>query len=508
MRDLDLLRLERRVGLMLAPFAGGPGVALGVARDGALLLRRAFGQASIEGGVPLAPDTVFRIASVSKHVTCAALWLLERDGKLSLQDPVGRFLPHLPEAFRSLPLDLLARNASGVWDMFEVARMGGADLSLPLGEDALDGMIARATGFSFAPGARFLYCNTGFRWLGQAIEHVTGEALAAFLERRVFAPLGMTRTRHVPDPLAVVPGLATAYLSDERRAPHGFPVGGEGGLVSTVEDLALWARGLSLGTLGPGLEAALSTPRPFTGGAMNAYALGLEVEEWRGLRLVSHGGLWPGFRTAFLRVPEKRITVMAIANGAAIDPLALGMEALEAALEGEGALAPAPAATPREGWAGRWVCPEEGLSLDVEEGAAARMHGVPFPLVPAPGGAWAARRSAFPFTLRAAPGGLEATVDAGHRLRFVPAPGGLPPGLDGHWRCAETGAEWRIAGEHAEVSGPLRAGVAARVEGLGHGLARLRLPSVLGEAWIDVAPRDGALQAQMGRARGLVLTRA
>ena len=211
MRDLDLLRLERRVSLMLAPLAGGPGAAVGVARDGALLLRRGGGLASLEHQVPIGPDTAFRIASVSKHITCAALLLLEREGKLRLDDPLGKHLPRLPAAFHPLPLRLLAQNRAGVRDMFEVARLGGLDLSHPLDEAGLDGLIAPATGLNFTPGHRFLYSNTGFRWLGQVIEAADGAPLAEVLERRIFAPLGMTRTRQrtlrpiPPFPCAALP---------------------------------------------------------------------------------------------------------------------------------------------------------------------------------------------------------------------------------------------------------------------------------------------------------------
>jgi CubicO group peptidase (beta-lactamase class C family) len=333
MRDLDLLRLERRVALMLAPLADQPGAAVGVARDGALLLRRAAGLASVELRQPIGPATCFRIASVSKQFTCAAILLLAREGKLSLADPVRRHLPALPEAFASITLDHLARNCSGVRDMFDLARLGGADLSTPVSESELDGLIARQTGLNFAPGTRFLYSNTGFRWLGQVVEQVSGEPLASYLDRRIFQRLGLTHTRHTPDLLTPVEGLATGYLADGRRAPHAFPLGGEGGLVSSVEDLALWARSLSVGALGGDMESLLEAQAPFSNGVLNRYALGLEAEKWRGLRLVSHGGLWPGFKTAFLRVPEKRLAVIVIANNAALDPHHMALQVLEAALE-------------------------------------------------------------------------------------------------------------------------------------------------------------------------------
>lgn len=508
MRDLDLLRLENRISLILAPLAGGPGAAVSVSRDGALLVAQGGGLASIEHGIPVTPATRFRIASVSKHLTCAVLLMLQAEGRLHLDDPIGRHLPHLPAPLASLPLRLLASNRSGARDMFEVARLGGLDLSVPLAEAELDALIARATALNFAPGTRFLYSNTGFRWLGQAIERIEGAPLADVLHRRIFAPLGMAATLHTPDLLAPVPGLATPYLADGRRAPHGFPLGGEGGLVSTVEDLALWAHALSQGTLGE-LEAPLSEAQPFPGGAIGTYALGLEAEEWRGLRLLSHGGLWPGFKTAFLHLPVRRLTVTAICNGAALDPLAMALAVLEAALAGDGALRPAPAAPSAEGLPGCWISREAGLSLDIAEDLTARMHGAPFPLVPGADGRWVARRPAFPLALRPPRDGVMAVeFDAGVTHGFTRAPGAPLPALDGTWRCEELGVEWRFAGEAVTLSGPLRRGTRGRVSALAPGFLRVRAPSVFGEAWWDVLEDDPRLAVNAGRARGMVFGRA
>nr|MCU0945438.1 beta-lactamase family protein [Rubritepida sp.] len=344
MRDLDLLRLERRVGQMLVPLVEMPGAAVGVARDGMLLLRRAAGLASIELSAPIGVGTTFRIASVSKQFTCAAILLLAREGRLRLDDALGAHLPWLPPAAGAVTLDQAMRNMGGLRDMLDLARLGGADLATPATAAELDAMVARAEGLNFAPGTRFLYSNTGFRLLGQVVEALEGRPLAEVLEQRIFAPLGMTRTRHTPDLAAPVPGLATGYLPDGaggwKRAPHGFPLGGEGGLVSGVEDLALWARCLSTSSIVPGLEQELEAIAPFANGRPNPYARGLEVELWRGLTAVSHGGLWPGYKTAFLRVPQKRITVIVIANNATLDPHHMALQVLEAALQGDPDLAP------------------------------------------------------------------------------------------------------------------------------------------------------------------------
>ena len=514
MRDLDLLRLERRVGLMLAPLVEQPGAAVGVARDGALLLRRSVGLASVELHVPLSVTTTFRIASVSKQFTCAAILLLAQDGLLSPTDLVRQHLPELPDSLAAVTLDHLMRNASGLRDMLELLRLGGADLGTPVTEAELDAAIARQTTLNFAPGTRFLYSNSGFRLLGQVVERVSGRSLADFLDARVFQPLGMTRTHHTPDLASPVPGLATGYLPAHgggfTRAAHGFPLGGEGGMVSGVEDLALWARSLSVGGLGGGVEAALQTTTAFPHGPVNRYALGLELEDWRGLQLMSHGGLWPGYKTAFLRIPEKRLTVIVIANNAKLDPHHMALQVLEAALDGDPSLKPAPPAFDHSGMTGTWLCESEGLSLDIAGDATGRMHGVPFALVPTADGRMSARRGGFPF--QAAPpvdGVMEVEFDAGHRALFRRAALIPPPALDGAWHCAELAAEWRIVDGVVHALGPIRRGTPWSITALGPRHLRVAIPSSLYEGWADVvlAPDGQSLMVNASRARGLVFLR-
>lgn len=515
MRDLDLLRLERRVGLMLAPLAEQPGATIGVTRDGVLLLRRSVGLASLDLHAPLGVTSCFRIASVSKQFTCAAILLLERDGLLSPGDPVRRHLPELPESLGSITLDHLMRNSSGLRDMLELLRLGGADLATPVTPADLNAAIARQTTLNFAPGSRFLYSNSGFWLLGRVIERVSGLSLAEFLESRIFLPLGMTRTRHTPDLTRPVRGLATGYLPDGAggftTARHGFPLGGEGGLVSCVEDLALWARSLSVGGLGGEIETRLEATAPFTGGAMNRYALGLDVEHWRGLRLVSHGGLWPGYKTAFLRVPDKRLTVIALTNNAALDPHHMALQVLEAALGNDPTLQPEPPALDHSAMTGSWVSESDGLSLDITAEGTARMHGVPFALTPTADGRMKARRGAFPF-LASLPVGdaMEVELDAGHRALFrraVPLP---PPALEGTWHCAELAAVWRIADGVMQAEGPVRRGPASAITALGPRHLRVAMPSSLFEGWADaVLAEDGrSMVVNASRARGLVFTRA
>ncbi|WP_135467631.1 serine hydrolase domain-containing protein [Crenalkalicoccus roseus] len=533
MAELGLLALRRAARRLLAPFEGAraPGAALGLVRGGALVLHEGAGMASIELGVPIGPETCFRIASVSKQFTCAAILLLAREGRLSPEDDIRAHLPELPDLRARITLDHLMRNTSGLRDVLELMRMGGADLSQPCGTEHLLAAILRQRGLNFPPGSRFLYSNTGFLLLGQVVERVAGEPLGAFLERRILLPLGMTRTRLTPEAEAVVPGLATGYLPREGgfvQARHGFPLGGEGGLVSCVEDLALWDRALATGhVIGRDLAEALTMQAPFANGRMNRYARGLEVGEYRGLRTVDHGGLWPGFRSAFLRVPDLSLTVIALANHGGVDPHLLAQQLLDAAVEGLPGVRPAPAPPPRaalEPLLGRWIEPETATTLEFSLTGAGELqavqHGVPFALVPTGDGRLTARRGGFPFLVAPPEGGeLVVETSAGTLSRFRRAPEGaaLPADLAGPWRCAELDAAWSIAPEGGEmaarVRGPLVSAGPWRITPVAPDAFRVHVPGTLFPGWLDgrvlrdAAGRAEALSVSGGRARDLRFAR-
>ncbi|MBR0670894.1 serine hydrolase domain-containing protein [Neoroseomonas soli] len=523
-RDLDLMSLERRVEALLAPFAakGSPGCTIGIVRDGALVLHRSAGLASIEHEVPVGPSTTFRIASVTKQFTCAAALLLAEDGVLSPEDDLAAFIPELPDLGARVTVDHVMRNTSGIRDMLELMRLGGLDLSDACTGADLLAAICRQRGLNFAPGSRFLYSNSGFFLLGLAVERAAGMPLGAFLEQRIFTPLGMTRTRLTPTTSELVPGLATGYLpatGNFTRAAHGFALGGEGGLVSCVEDLALWARNYETGRVGgPALVEALQQRARFTNGALNLYARGLEAGEHRGVPTIGHGGLWPGYKTAFLRAPAERLAVIVITNHGGADPGAIAAQVLEAALAGTAGLTPVPplpAHAALEAMTGRWVNAGEGASFDVFLDPAgqpmARSHGVPFALAPLPDGALTARRGVFCFTLRPAGAALEVEADAGQRSVFqrAPAEAAMPENLPGRYACAELGTEWTI-GDDRRVSarGPHAVGGPWRLEPVAPGLLRMHVPGSLFDTWYDIRLLPGgALEANGARARRLVFER-
>jgi D-aminopeptidase len=534
MANLDTTKLSRRIDAAIAAWnaPGAPGVTAGVVVDGTLVAHRSAGLASVELGVPIGPETTFRIASVSKQFTCAAILMLAAEGRLAVDDDVRKHIPELADFGHRITLDHLMHNTSGLRDMLEIMRMGGADLSHPVRPEELMAGICRQRTLNFEPGSRYLYSNTNFLLLGRVVERVSGEKLRDFLQARIFGPAGMNATRMVESTTEIVPDLCTGYLPSGGgyvRAQHSFPLHGEGALVSSVIDLALWHRNYTTATAcGSEVIAQLMEREAFTNGAMNSYARGLQVNQLRGLATVSHGGLWPGFKTEFLRLPERDIAIIVIANNAAADPYQIGQRILASLLEGVAGVHPVPEMPKAEAlaaWAGRFLARDQPSTLELTLSKTGVLsgssNGVPFGLKAEGDGRLLANRSSRDLTLRLSSDAqsLEVEQDAGIATTYyrVQPGGSLPADLPGTYRSEEMAATWTITardgGYWVEIDGPVAHAPAWELEAIEGDIVRLYAPSNLYRSWLDIRVRrhDGGRVAGLfvngGRVRNLVFTR-
>jgi CubicO group peptidase (beta-lactamase class C family) len=473
-KSIAFLSLERRIDAMFARYTrpGSPGAVVAVMQRGEVEICKGYGLASIEHGVPIAPHTRFRIASVSKQFTVTTALLLAAEGKLKLSDPPHKYLREL----KPLPvtIDQMMRNSSGLPDFLELLRLGGHGLDRPARAADFLAAAARNGHLNFAPGSRFLYSNTNFVLLGFIIERLTKKKLGDVMAERIFRPLGMTSTMLAPDIDTVIPKLATGYLGDDktgfRRAALGYAQGGEGGLTSSIEDLLIWSQHYDQPVLDKTLPTQLAAAAPLTGGHANHYRRGVGVGEVRGLETVGHGGFWPGFRTEFLRVPAADLTVIVIANLGSIDPWRLAHAIAADALAGDRRLKPGlePLTESEiEPIAGTWFNAQEPALFDLAwraGEAVVTQNGVPFVLARRPGGWFGAERGSFEFMIKAAKGTLRVDLGAGRVLTFkkLGKRTAVPAALAGTYVSRDSGATWDIGrrGDRWEmaVSGPLIAG--------------------------------------------------
>jgi CubicO group peptidase (beta-lactamase class C family) len=337
---LDAARIDAAFAEYDKP--GSPGCAVGVVESGTIVYARGYGSASLEHDVPITPGTLFDLGSTSKQITSTAVALLVLDGKVSLDDDIRKYLPEIREFRRSPAITVrrLLDHTSGLRDYTDLLSMEGhAESDLTTTPQGL-AILARQKGLNFPAGQEFRYTNSGHFLASILVKRVSGKSLREFARERIFAPLGMSDTTYLDDHTLVVPRRATGY------SPHdggGFEVAmsdweqvGDGGVQSSIEEMALWAANLDTGDRlgGRPLLDLLHTPGKLADGTPIPYGLGLFLGTHRGLKLVEHGGAWAGYRANLMRIPERRVDVITLCNISTARTAKLAMAALDAALDG------------------------------------------------------------------------------------------------------------------------------------------------------------------------------
>ena len=355
-------RLLARVDSVFAQFdhTRSPGCALGVIEDGRLVIGRGYGMANLEHGIALSPTSVFRIGSTSKQFTAAVMVLLQQEGRLSLDDDVRKYLPKLPEYERSISIRQLMHHTSGIRDYLTLMSLAGVRDDDWYTDEEVVNMLARQRELNFLPGDEFLYSNSGYFLLSQIVKRVSGKSLREYAATRIFAPLGMTHTHFHDDHREVVANRASGYAPDGpgfRVSMTTLDMVGDGGVFTTVEDLARWDRNFHEPEVG-GAEfwREMLTRGVLTSSDTLPYALGLRHGEYRGLSTVSHGGAFVGYRAEMLRFPSERFTVVCLCNVSIANPTRLARRVADVLLEDR--LGP-PEQPPDAGSEGRATPPPE-----------------------------------------------------------------------------------------------------------------------------------------------------
>ncbi|MFC1651330.1 serine hydrolase domain-containing protein [Candidatus Latescibacterota bacterium] len=320
-----------------------PGCALSVMRNGALIYERGYGMANLEYGIPITPQSVFHVASVSKHFTAMAVELLVNEGKVSWDDNIRDYVPEVPDFGTTITLRHLVHHVSGIRDQWNLLLMAGWrwEADVVTQKDVLD-ITSRQTALNFEPGSRFMYSNTGFTLLAVVVERVTGKSFREFTTERIFRPLGMENTHFHDDHQMIVKNRAWAYAPDEgglyglKNSIPDFDVVGATSLFTTVHDMAAWDRNFYTGKIG-GKEALdrLHERYVLTSGDTIPYAHGLFLGKYRGLRTVSHSGGDAGYRSHFLRFPDQRFTITIFANFPSSNPANLARRVADIYLEND-----------------------------------------------------------------------------------------------------------------------------------------------------------------------------
>jgi D-alanyl-D-alanine carboxypeptidase len=295
---------------------GLPSVSLVILEEGKVTKTAAYGVADVVRGTPAAPDTVYKIGSVSKQFIATGIMLLVQDGRLKVDDPISRYLEGTPPTWQPLTIRHLLTHTGGI------VRESPAFDPRKVQSDADVIKAAYPLPLRFTPGSKWEYCNVGYFALAEIITRVSGTPWQQFMHERVFKPAGMMVTA----PTNITPTLrnrAFGYTGDDnsRQADDWLALRPSGAFLSTAGDLAKWDALLYTDkVLSEASRREMWTPVRLNDGTTYPYGLGWRTETLKnGRHVVWHGGSMPGFRAYFGRFPAERVTVILLTNGDDVD---------------------------------------------------------------------------------------------------------------------------------------------------------------------------------------------
>jgi len=303
-----------------------PGCAVGVSQGGKVVLTRSYGMSSIELGVPIAVDSVFPAASISKQFTAMSILLLAKHGKLSLDDPIQKFVAGMREYDTPITVRHLMNHTSGLRDGFGLEGWASPREDGDRNE-RIAWFLSRQRALNFPTGSRYQYNNGAYNLLGIVVKRVSGQSLREFAEANIFKALGMTRTHFHDNPSDIISGVVTGYTPQGNGWRRGSEIPGtvgNSGLQTTVEDLLKWAQNFADPRVGDAaLIASMLTSGVLTNGEKTNYGFGVAIGQYRGASIIEHGGGDQGISTYLARFPEHGLSIAVLCNSDAIPSGAL-----------------------------------------------------------------------------------------------------------------------------------------------------------------------------------------
>ena len=308
-----------------------PGCALGIIQNGKLVYSRGYGMANLEYGIPNSRESVFRIGSTSKQFTAACIVLLSQEGKLNLDDPLSKFFPDFPSYADNITVLHLLNHTSGIRDYLQLAHLKGLSENDWYSDEDVMKWLINQTDLNFKPGAEFIYSNSGYWLLGQIVEAASGMNMADYAKEKIFKPLGMNHTHFHNDHTTIVKNRASGYAPN---GSGGYQISmttldmiGDGGIFTSIEDILIWDKAFySSETLNENFWDTMTDQGVLNNGDAINYAAGLFVSDYKGLRTISHGGAFVGFRAELLRFPTERTSIAIFANRADANPQSMAKQ--------------------------------------------------------------------------------------------------------------------------------------------------------------------------------------
>jgi CubicO group peptidase (beta-lactamase class C family) len=311
---------EKRIDAIFAELDQSqlPGAAVGIAIHGKPVYRKGFGLTNIELPFVLSPSIRMRIYSMTKHFACLAFMLLCEEGKADIDDPLGKYLPELHPVTHKVTMRQLMGHTGGLRDAHDICHLFSGTGRTVSSADLLS-LYRDIDDVNFAPGTAWCYNNGGFLLLSVVIEGITGQSLEENLRGRIFEPVGMYDTLLRRIDTDFVPNSATMHMVNSvgsyEKSYLGTALAGEGGIVSTVDDMLRWLAHMDAPLVGSATTwEAMKAPHTLVNGTSTGYALGLVIDHYRGVETLSHAGGALGANSKMLKVPGAGLDVVIMVN--------------------------------------------------------------------------------------------------------------------------------------------------------------------------------------------------
>jgi CubicO group peptidase (beta-lactamase class C family) len=306
-----------------------PGAAVAVSKDGKIIFQKGYGSAELEYSIPIGSSTVFHIASISKQFTAFAILLLEKEGKLSINDDIRKYIPEVPDFGKVITLNHLLHHTSGLRDQWELLAMAGWRLDDNISTAQILRLVSRQKELNFNPGDEMVYCNTGFTLLAEVVARVSGMTFADYTRVHIFEPLKMTHTLFYDDCEKLVMNRAYSFQADGggfKKSNLNYSTVGATSLFTTAPDLALWAMNFENRAVGKDIMDKMAERGVLNNGDTLDYSMGQMEGVYKGMKFFAHGGADAGYRTQLIRFPEEHFTVNVLSNLASFNPWSLAVK--------------------------------------------------------------------------------------------------------------------------------------------------------------------------------------
>jgi len=302
-----------------------PGAVIAVIKNGKIEYKKGYGYANLEYDIPNTPSTVFHIASISKQFTALSILLLAKEGKLSLNDNINKYIPEMPVFAKPITILNLLNHTSGLREWIYLLGIQGYRLNDMFTQEQIVKVLSDQKELNPDPGSKFMYVNSGYNLLAEIVARVSGMPFSRFVNQQIFIPLKMAHSRVVDDYETVIKNQADSYgpVGEnvyKKRTLSFVNVIGSTGILTTVEDLSKWVENFDYPKVGDiGIFDQMKQRGVLTNGDTINYAMGQFIGNYRGQSVIEHSGSDAGFRTHLLRFPKQGVSVIVLANDASLN---------------------------------------------------------------------------------------------------------------------------------------------------------------------------------------------